>query len=499
MFTQKLVLSYSSRLLLQLIQMVVGLVVARIVGPTVLGTLAYGLAFVSMFLFINDLGLGTAYIKLYTEGQPTDKLLGTYIRIKAVLLTLYVITVLTALLYDKKFEIVLTGLETQDKVILVYLLIQIIAISYSMQITHWTARTEQAKSDFPQILQSLLYQGLRLAAALVGFKAIGLAFSNLLAVILVLPIYIWLGRGVRIGAFDKVIAMKMMHIALPVILLGVFQVLIFSTDKVILMKFTDAAELGIYSAGFNLASFIRSIENSVGLLFFPFIAAFIKENNTAGINQSIGKFESFTNAFILPFAFLACIWSDKIIIIMYGSKFVGAEIPFSILILGFMITLIMLPYGNVLFGKGKFLLSAILWAISFSVYGLLVYFLSHPLQFNLGGKGIALSLLFSMITLFILTLYFAGKSLNGLKLVHKKSYFIYAIPFFTVVYIIYVEYIKYQSNLINALTATIILLSFYIFGYLLRLFGKTEIELLKSATNITKFRNYIKEELLRKS
>jgi O-antigen/teichoic acid export membrane protein len=499
MFTQKLVLSYSSRLLLQVIQMVVGFVVARIVGPTVLGTLAYGLAFVSMFLFINDLGLSTAYIKLFTEGQPSDKLLGTYIRIKALLLTVYIITVLTVLFYDKQFDLILTSLETQDKVVLIYLLIQTITICYSVLTTHWTAQTEQAKTDIPQLMQSVLYQGFRLVVAIIGFKAIGLAFSNLLAVILVLPIYLWLGKGVRIGKFDREIAAKMIRISLPVILIGVFQILIFSTDKVILKEFTDAAALGIYAAGFNLASFIRSIESSVGLLFFPFIAAFIKENNTVGINQSIRKFESFTNTFILPFALMASIWSDKIILMAYGSKFIGAEIPFSILTLVFMITLFMLPYSNVLFGKGKFLLAASLWAISFSIYGLSVYFLSHPLRFNLGGLGIALSLLFSMMTLFVLILYFAGKNLQGLKVVHHKSYFLFTLPFFTATFFIYIEYIKNQSYFINLVIAFLLMSLFYFLGYKLHLFGKKEIELLKRATNLTKLRKYIKEELLNKN
>lgn len=499
MFTQKLVLSYSSRLILQFIQLAVGLVVARIVGPSVLGTLAYGLAFVSMFLFINDLGLSTAYIKLYSEGTQIDKLIGTYIRIKVFLLVIYTITVLSVLFYNKQFDLSIGNLDTQDKVVLIYLLIQIVSISYSVLTTHWTARTEQAKIDIPQITQNILYQGFRLVVAIIGYKAIGIAFSNLVAIIIVFPIYIWLGKSIRVGKFDKEIAIKMLHISLPVILVGVFQILIFSTDKVILKEFTDSESLGIYSAGFNLASFIRSIEGSVGLLFFPYIASFIKENNTDGINRSIHKFESFTDTFILPFVFMACIWSDKIILLAYGTKFLGAEIPFSILTLVFMVNLFMLPYSNVIFGKGKFILTAAIWAVSFTIYGLSVYFLSYPSRFNLGGIGIALSLLFSMITLFVLVLYFAGKNLKGLKIIHNKTYFLFALPFFGTIFFIYIEYIKNQSFLINAISAFLILSSFYLIGYLLNMFGKNEIELLKSATNLSKLRKYIREELLNKN
>ena len=74
MLTQKLVLSYSSKIVVQLVQMATSLIVARLVGPTVLGTLAFGLAYVSMFSFIMDLGIGSAHIKLISEGQNEKRL-----------------------------------------------------------------------------------------------------------------------------------------------------------------------------------------------------------------------------------------------------------------------------------------------------------------------------------------------------------------------------------------------------------------------------------------
>jgi O-antigen/teichoic acid export membrane protein len=63
MLTQKLVLSYSTKIAIQFIQMVASFIVARIVGPGVMGTIAYGLAYVSIFLFISDL----VHIKFISE------------------------------------------------------------------------------------------------------------------------------------------------------------------------------------------------------------------------------------------------------------------------------------------------------------------------------------------------------------------------------------------------------------------------------------------------
>ena len=68
MFTQKLILGYGSKLSIHFIQIAASIVVARIAGPTVLGTVAFGLSFVSMFLFFADLGVGTAHTKLDLVG-----------------------------------------------------------------------------------------------------------------------------------------------------------------------------------------------------------------------------------------------------------------------------------------------------------------------------------------------------------------------------------------------------------------------------------------------
>lgn len=67
MLAQKLILGYDSKIVIQFIQIAAGILVAIIAGPTVLGAVAFGLAFVSMFEFLADLGIGTAHIKLISE------------------------------------------------------------------------------------------------------------------------------------------------------------------------------------------------------------------------------------------------------------------------------------------------------------------------------------------------------------------------------------------------------------------------------------------------
>lgn len=186
------------------------------------------------------------------------------------------------------------------------------------------ARTEQAKTDIPQLTQTLLYQIFRLVAVLLGFKAIAIATSNLIAVIVVAPIYFYLGRELKIETFDKSIAVKMIKISFPVILLIVFQTLFNTFDKVLLKYLSSTIEVGYYSIAFIFASFIRTIEGAAGLLFFPFFSKTISENNINLINNSIYKFENFSFAFILPGILIISIMADKVILLTYGKGFLAS-------------------------------------------------------------------------------------------------------------------------------------------------------------------------------
>jgi O-antigen/teichoic acid export membrane protein len=69
MLAQKMALSYGSRIVVQFFQILTTIIIARIVGPSVLGTVAYGLAFGSLFKMIAELGVGTAHMKLLSEGR----------------------------------------------------------------------------------------------------------------------------------------------------------------------------------------------------------------------------------------------------------------------------------------------------------------------------------------------------------------------------------------------------------------------------------------------
>ena len=61
---QKVTLSTGLNLVQQPVLVLSGIVVARLVGPEVLGIVAYAGAYVGIFQSLSDFGFGTAHVKL---------------------------------------------------------------------------------------------------------------------------------------------------------------------------------------------------------------------------------------------------------------------------------------------------------------------------------------------------------------------------------------------------------------------------------------------------
>ena len=395
MLTQKLIFSYSSKIFMQVIQVVVTIVVARVAGASVLGTVAFGTAYVSMFIFVSDLGLGSAHIKLVSEGKNEAACNGTFARIQAILVGIFFIVVLGFFLSQKYIFAYQFESDVHEKVIIVTLIaISLRKLIYIFE-TCFTSKTEQAKRDIPAFIESFIFQSLRLIVVLLGYKALAIAFSKLVAVILITPVYIILFKNYVVGKFDRDLARQYFLISLPVMIITIVDSFTHYVDKVLLQHLTNSTEVGFYVAGFKIGSFILMIGTSVGLLFFPTFSKAISQNDFSRINSIIKKYEKFSLSFVFPVTIILSIYSDVIVNTVLGNEYSKSIPVLSIINISAFIYTFFVPYGNALTGKGLFKLSAKLYCVKLLFFSALTFFLVSPGILNLGSTGLAASLLVS--------------------------------------------------------------------------------------------------------
>lgn len=494
MLKQKLILSYSTKIGLQVLQIVASLVVARVAGPTVLGTVAFGTAYVSVLVFIADLGISTAHIKLLSEGQDEEKCNSTFAVLKVLTTALFVLGVLgfysvQKYVFDKDFE-------SQAHEYVIFISLMTVTLSQLIYIpkTTFMAKTEQAKVDIPDLLGGFLQHPLRIAVVLMGFGAVALAFANMAVVLVLIPIYIYLTRDLSFKGFDKKLAWQYIKISLPVILIGMSTSMIQQIDKVLLQFFTSSEQVGYYTAGFKVGGFILLIGKSVGLLFFPLFSKAVSEGNRQYIKDKIYKFERFSFLFLLPGVLLLAIYSRPIVLLLLGEQYSVSIFVMQVVTVGLFINVLNMPYGSVIEGLGQFKLSAILNTLNLLFFaGMIVLFL-HPELVNKGAVGVAFAVMLSNIFLGILYRYFATRNFPGLYHGLTLKFSLFGVASFFLFHPLFLK-IFYDDLLLMLAFVPLYLSVTYTLFTILGWIKKSDWEDLLSIVDVKSMKNYIMNEI----
>ena len=419
MLKQKLILSYSSQIIFQVLQVGASLVVARVAGPTVLGTVAFGTAYVSTLLFISDLGLVVAHIKLISEGRDEAKCLSTFTALKLGTTLLFVLAVL-GMFFTQKY---LLGYAFESRIHEYVIFISLTALTVNQLIfiprATFVAKTEQAKTDLINLLQGFILQPARILVVVLGFGAIALAYANLVSYLLVIPFVLYLFRDYRLSSFDRSLAREYIALSLPVIMIGMSTGLIYQVDKVLLQFFSNSEQVGYYTAGYKIGGFILLIGKSVKNLFFPLFSKAVAEGNNDYIRDKITRFERFSFLFIMPPVILTAIYSEPIILLLLGDQYGPSVLVMQLITLAMGVMVVNMPFGSVMDGLGKFNLSAILNTFNLLVFVGAIVVLVSPQLLDQGAAGVAMAIFISNIFIGVLYRIYATRFFPVLS--HKKA------------------------------------------------------------------------------
>ncbi|HEY9114845.1 MAG TPA: oligosaccharide flippase family protein [Bacteroidales bacterium] len=494
MLKQKLKTSFISKIFVQFLQMAATIIVARIAGPTVLGTIAFGLAFVGMFGFLNNLGLGSSHVKIMHEGYDKDKCVGTYTVLAVISKILFLGFAISYYLIQK--YVLEFPFESREHEIVILIFIGMIFFNTFSEIpqANLMAEMEQAKLDIPEIVRNLFLQPARIIVVLLGGLSIALASINLISAVLVIPIYLYFNRNYKIGKFDKKLARRYLKYSAPLLLLAVATTLSNTIDKVLLQYLTNSEIVGYYTAGFRIGGYFLIIGHSAGMLFYPYFSKLIKEKKEKLIKEKIGQYERFIFLFVMPLMIFLAIYSKTIVMVILGDKYIPSIDILTIITLAQFLYLINIPYGNVLTGLGLFKLVAVLNIIFLIIYVVLMVLLVDPRFANLLGTGAAYAFLISRTILVILYVVFAHKKMPIFDFSSNARFFTFGFISFIVFFLIY-------TNVVNDSVVLTILfpIAFFVINYIaLYLFGwinRNDWDFFLSAIKIKPMIDYIRGEI----
>lgn len=494
MIKQKFLVDFGSKFFNYFLTAVIGILVSRILGPEVVGTVTFGYSYVTTFFFMFGL-FGTSHIKLISQGEKLEDCIKIYTWIILMTFVIFIITVLLFFYYQKK---ILNIPFEQDEEIIIYITIIMIGIEGLFKIPDitFTALVQQLKINIPKLANSILFSAGRILVLVLGYKAIALVSARLIAVVLIIPIYLFLmKKDFKYGKWRIDLFYEYLKIGFPLLIITISLSLISNYSIVLLKNYSSINEVGYFTGGLGLASVFVMIGGTAGDMFLPLFSKSFSAGNYDQIRQQLSKYEHFLFCIILPFLAVLSINSEFIIPFLLGDKYIPSVPIFSVLIFYSFFKIWTIPYYNLLNGMGKYKLNAFtnaLFAIIF--YSILILFI-FPNLLDLGALGLSLSLLILEI-IKLSTWYYIS---NGVIKFNKERVFWKFLLFIFIVYVVSSIMYKYaiidNNNLIKFLYLMVNFLLIYTLMYFFKLIKKEDIQFILRIFNLKLMKSYIKTEL----
>jgi len=311
-----------------IISVIIGIWIARYLGPENFGNFSFALAFVGMFSFISNLGINSILIRdLVSFPEKRDKLMGTA----------FVLNLIGGLL---AFAVTITVSFFSNQSILIKSLVAIWSTSFifsafSLPGSFFQAIVQAKKNSIVQIVVIIVSSLLKITLITLNKGIIWLMFVSVFDYILggALYIYNYKKSGFKISnwSFDKNISKNFLSVSWLLMLSSVASSLLMKIDQVMIGYYIDSVAVGLYAAAVKLVEIWYFIPALVCSSLFPAIINSKKDSEEKYINRLKNLYLLLfflALAISLPLSFI----SPWLIKILYGVNYTGATIVFQIYI-----------------------------------------------------------------------------------------------------------------------------------------------------------------------
>ena len=315
----------------KVLSLIVGLVIARYLGPAGFGDLNFVLALVGILAAVGALGLDTFIIReILNEPQKRDEILGTSLWMRIVVNALLIpITLIIYLIYHHY----VTEDPGRPLTIIVFLLsfasffksFNVIDAYFQSQVqSKYVVQVQNICLLVSAIAKiTVVYLGLPLVYIVLAF-----VLEAVLLAIGLIVIYQRRGMAILDWKVSKARGKNLLEQSFPLILSAVMVSIYMKIDQVML-KSVGSSVVGIYSAASNLSEAWLFIPVIIVTSVFPAIVNARKQDK-ARYQKRLQNLYDFLVWISLPVALFISFFANDIIHFVYSNKFEGAGINLSI-------------------------------------------------------------------------------------------------------------------------------------------------------------------------
>jgi len=310
----------------------IGVWVARYLGPEKFGLFSYALAFVSIFQGIAKLGLDGIVVRdLVQEPEKRDVYLGTSFWLKLIggVITFLIIAIILFIQ-----SIFTSNFFTETNIYILIIAFGIIFQSFEVIDFYYQATVQAKYISIRRIVQLILSSIIKIFLVLTSADLIWFVLVSLFDIIS-LSIMGWLiyrsqGLPNFVRYFDIEIGKKLLRDSWPLLLSSVAVMIQARIDQIMLKQFIGLRELGNYVVALNIIEALGFVPMILHQSLLPAIVEAKKKSKDIYYNRILNYYRLMFSLFLIIFIILF-FYGDVIVRFLYGSKYIIASQIISIM------------------------------------------------------------------------------------------------------------------------------------------------------------------------
>jgi polysaccharide transporter, PST family len=306
--------------------LIVGIWVARYLGPGQFGLLNYALSFVGLFLPINSLGLNQLIVRdLVSNEKDRDEILGAGFFAKTIAgcVTILAVNVVSFLLYSD-------GGGDNNLLRLVIFIVSLSSIFQSFEvIDFWfQSRLEVKDVVIPAGIGLLVISFLKIVAiqwqsSLIVFSLISLLESIIVALNLI--IVYWLKKQrISYWKYNISTAKRLVREGSTLLMSSFVAVIYMKIDQVMIGQLLNNEAVGLYGAAVRISECWYFIPTAITASLLPVIMK-AKQNGEKNYHEKMQKLFHVLALFALLMSVFITIFSNSVMLSLYGKEYIGAS------------------------------------------------------------------------------------------------------------------------------------------------------------------------------
>ncbi|MBO4663447.1 MAG: flippase [Bacteroidaceae bacterium] len=300
--------------------LVVGIIIARYLGPEQYGLMNYVMSYIAIFQVFADFGLDNIQIREEARTpERRDVIVGTAFGLKLI----FSVIVLAAVF-------VTTFVSESDEMVRTYIMIYSFSVVFnstwvfrnhftSIVWNEYCVKTEITRTILGAMVKIVL---LWLKADLIWFIASLLLDSLLLASGYTMS-YSQKIESIRKCVFDKEVALVLLKQAFPLLLSCIAIVIYSRIDQIMISKMLDDTQLGLYSVAFQLTNVLINVPSIIALTISPVLVR-VRNENRERYHQVSLQFFGVTFWLSMLVACIVSLASYPLVYFMYGESYIYA-------------------------------------------------------------------------------------------------------------------------------------------------------------------------------